>query len=165
ARNAPDLGHEPPAHALRRRVRRDLVPVVGVRVAPRVQQISRLTERDALPAVACDPREVLESLHHVVRVAEADRSLLAELLETPCAADVLQEDPDHACRGRREQRAERPRGGPDVALSLLLDEDVLEGEMTIAGEIDVTEPVVLEDPRTLGADVDSRRDRVSVCDL
>src|SRR6266404_4761147 len=47
-----------------------------------------------------------------------------------------------------------------VALALLLDEDLVECEVAVAGEIDVAEAVVLEDARALRADVDGGSDGI-----
>src|SRR5207249_10595073 len=60
----------------------------------------------------------------------------------------------------REQRAQRPRRGTEVLLAFFLDQDVLEGEVAVAGEVDVPEVVTLEDPGTLGPDVDGGGDGI-----
>src|SRR5438552_6533194 len=151
---AGDVGHQLAVHALRHEVRRDLVRAVRVGLAPRLEQISRLAQVDALRLVPLDPAKVLEPAHHVVRVAEADLRAPRQLLQTPRALRLGQQDAHHAGGARREERAQGPRRGPRVALALLLDEDLVECEVAVAGEIDVAEAVVLEDARALRADVD-----------
>ena len=93
-------------------------------------------------------------------VAEAHGRRARELLEPPGARGIHEEHPHDARGARREERAQGSRRGPDVALALLLDEDVLEGQIAVAREVDVPEVVALEDPGALRADVDGGRDRV-----
>src|SRR5262249_15319989 len=150
--------HELPRHALRRQVRCDPVRAVRVGLTPRLEQVGRLRQVDALVRVALGPRQLLEPLHDVVRVPEAHARRLSELLEPPRAGRLDQRHPDDTGGAGSEQRAYRPRRRPDVALPLLLDQDIPECEVAVAGEVDVSEAVALEDPGTLRADVGGRRD-------
>src|SRR5205814_5628388 len=83
-----------------------------------------------------------------------------QLLQAPRALRLGQKDAHHAGGARREERAQGPRRGPRVALALLLDEDLVEREVAVAGEIDVAEAVVPEDARALRADVDGSSDGI-----
>ena len=159
-RGAGDLPHELPRHALRRQVRRDPVRAIRVRLAPRLEQVGRLRQADALVRITVGPRELLEPLDDVVRVAEAHPCRLPELLEPPRPGGLDQEHADDTGRAGSEQGAERSRRGADVALALFLDQHVLEGQVAVAGEVDEPETVALEDPGALRADVDGCRDRM-----
>src|SRR5262245_16509161 len=148
-----DLTHELPRDALGRQVRGVLVHPIGVGLAPPLEQIGRLREPEALAVVALDPRELLEALDDVVRVAQAHLGGAPELLEPPRSARLDEQYPDHAGRARSEERAERPRRGPNVALALFLDQRVFQGQVAVAGQIDESEVVALEDTGALRADV------------
>ena len=157
---AGEIGHELAGDALGHEVRRDLVGAVRVRLAPRLEQVGRLAQMDPLRVVALEPAQVFQALHDVVRVPEAHRGRLGQLLEPPGPARLGQQDAHDTGRAGREQRAQRARGGPHVALAVLLDEDVLEGQVAVPGEVDVAQVVVLEDARALATDVDRGRHRI-----
>ena len=93
-------------------------------------------------------------------VAEADLRGLSQLFETPGVLRVHEQHPHDARRPGSEQRLERPVGGTDVGLPLFFDEDVLEREGAVAGQIEIAEAVAAEERGRLGADVLRHRDRV-----
>ena len=93
-------------------------------------------------------------------VAEAHLGGLGQLLEPPDVLGIDEEDPDHPGRPGREEDLERPGGRPEVRLAFLLDQHIVEGEIAVAGEIEVAEPVPLEERGALGADVLGHGDRI-----
>src|SRR2546429_7153784 len=120
----------------------------------------RFPEPDPLALVVLHPGELLEPLHDVVGVSETHLGRARQLLEPPGPCRLDEEHAHDPGRARREQRAQRTRRGTDVALAVLLDQDVLEGEGAVAREVDIPEVVTLEDPRALRADVDRGGDRI-----
>jgi hypothetical protein len=73
---------------------------------------------------------------------------------------IDQDDPYDPRGAGREQGLERPRGGPEVRLALLLDQHVLEAQVAVPGQIEIAEAAPLQQGRALGADVRGYRDRV-----
>src|SRR5262249_46349799 len=132
----------------------------GIRLAPRLQQVGRLREPEPLAVVTLEPRELLEPLDHVVRVAEAHLGRTPDLLEPPCATRLDEQDADHARSPRSKERAERPRRGPNVAFALFLDQRVLQREVAVAREIHEAEVVALQDSCALGPDVNGPGHRI-----
>jgi hypothetical protein len=135
------------------KVRGDAVQAIGVGVDPGVEKVGGLGEEDALPLPALYPGEVSQPLHHVVRVAEADLGRAGQLVEPPQMAGIHEERAYHPGGPGREERLERAGGRTQVGLAFLLDENIAEGEKAVTGEIEVTEPVALEEGRPLRADV------------
>jgi len=88
-----------------------------------------------------------------VAVAEAHRRRPRQLLEPPAPLPLGQQHPRHPGRARGEERLERPSRGTEVALALLLDEDVLEGEVAVAREVEIAEVAATQDGRALRADI------------
>src|SRR5215813_2209993 len=109
ARDPRDLTHELPRDAFGRQVRGALVHPIGVGLAPPLEQIRRLREPEALAVVALDPRELLEALDDIVRMAKAHLGGAPNLLEPPRPAGLDEQHTDHAGRARSEERSERPR--------------------------------------------------------
>ena len=93
-------------------------------------------------------------------MAQAHLRRARQLLEPPRPRRFDEQHADDAGRARGEERAKGARRGAEVALTLLLDEDVLQGEVAVAREVDVAEVVALEDPGALGPDVDGGGNRV-----
>src|SRR5437867_1037624 len=160
AHHARNLAHELARDALGRQVRRDLVRPIRVRLAPRLEQVRRLRQADALAVVALHPGQLLEPLDDVVRVTQAHRRRSPQLLEPPRPAGLDEEHADDPCRAGGEQRAERSRRGADVPLALFLDQDVLEREVAVARQVDEPEIVAPKDAGALRADVHGGGHRV-----
>src|SRR5438552_279593 len=152
-REPDDLGDQPPRDPLGGEVRRELVLAVGVALAPRLEQVGGLGEPDPLALVSLDPGEVLEPLDPVVAVAEAHRRRPRQLLEPPTSLPLGQQYPCHPSRARSEERLERPSRRTEVALDFLFDEDVLEGEVAVAREVEIAEVAATQDRRALRADI------------
>jgi hypothetical protein len=70
-------------------------------------------------------------------MSQAHVRRLGELLEPPGMLGIDQEHSRYPGRSRREQRPEGARGRAEVGLALLLDQDLVEGEVTVAGEIEI----------------------------
>src|SRR5881397_3835037 len=83
-----------------------------------------------------------------------------ELLESPGPTGLDEQHADDPRRARGEERPERPGGGTDVPLAFLLDQGVLEREVTVARQVHESEVVALEDARALRTDVDRAGYRV-----
>src|SRR5213078_1715231 len=77
-----------------------------------------------------------------------------QLLQPPRARRLAQQRAHDAGGPRREQRAQRSRRRADVALAFFLDQDVLKGDVAVAGQIDVPKVVGLENPCALRRDID-----------
>ena len=100
------------------------------------------------------PRQLLEAFDDVVAVAQAHERRARQLLQPPRARRLAQQRAHDAGGPRREQRAQRSRGRADVALAFFLDQDVLKGDVAVAGQIDVPKVVGLENPCALRRDID-----------
>ena len=150
-----ELDHELPRHALRRRSRRPSRCSDTCRTRTHASRRSAgLVSRMRWLASRSSQRQLLQALHDVVRVAQAHLGRSAQLLQPPRPAGLGEQHADDPRGPRGEERAERAGGRPHVALAFLLDQDVLEGEMAVARQVDEPEVVGLEDPGALGADVD-----------
>src|SRR5213593_445992 len=160
ARDPHDLTHELSRDALRCQVRGALVGPIGVGLAPALEQVGRLRQPQSLTVVALDPCELLEPLDDVVGVTEAHPGRAPELLESPGPTGLDEQHADDPRRARGEERPERPGGGTDVPLAFLLDQGVLEREVTVARQVHESEVVALEDARALRTDVDRAGYRV-----
>src|SRR5262249_33371384 len=82
-RRARDVPDEPSGDTLRREVRLHAIELVGVGIDPAIQQVAGPRELDPLMLTPADPGQLLEPLHHVMSVAQADVCRLGNLLEPP----------------------------------------------------------------------------------
>ena len=141
------------------------VQPVGVRLPPRVEELTRPLEPQPTIPASLDPVEFLEQLHDVVDVAQTDADSPPQLLEAPRPIVIHQERPDDARCPGREEALEGPAGRADVGLPLFLDQDVVKGEVAVSGQIDVATAVLASQRRRMGADVGGRDDGLGSSNL